>query len=325
MTTTLTVPYWTLLILKRGIGSPVVVKGIGPGKPALLIDASIYIFRPYFSLPEHWHHPENGFPLNAVYGFSRWLIHLLAQCRPARVMAAFDESLGQCFRNTLYADYKKSRTLPDEALGFQLETCKEVCRQLGVAVFASQEFEADDLLASAAHHCRQASYTPWVLSADKDLAQLLVGEYDRLWDFDRKPPLDRQGFIAQRGFDPRRMAELLALTGDPVDDIPGIPGVGVKTAAALLQRFESLAALLQGADVESLSGIRGGLKLAEKIDTLGEQVRLAHSLTLLRADALPDTSVSDFRWQGVSENALYFFEEAGLSPIAARLRRSGLL
>ena len=90
--------------------------------PAYLVDASIYIFRAYFSLPERWHSPE-GYPLNAVYGYTNFLIELLGQLpQPVHLAAAFDESLGSCFRNDIYPDYKASRELPDEALAFQLET-----------------------------------------------------------------------------------------------------------------------------------------------------------------------------------------------------------
>lgn len=292
-------------------------------EPVLLIDASIYIFRPYFALPENWHHPANGYPLNAVYGFSRWLLDLLAQQAPAGVMVAFDESLGECFRNTIYADYKCSRALPDDALAFQLETCKQVCKRLGLAVYASQRFEADDLLASAAHHCRAAKRPAWVISADKDLAQLLVAEADRLWDYDRKPALDRQAFVAERGFDPRRVAELLALTGDAVDDIPGVPGVGEKTAAALLRHYPSLASMLEEPETIAKSGIRGAARVAQKIAEHAEQIQLAHRLTRLRDDALPDTTVADFAWTTLAPGAAEFFAENGLQALDKRLQAVG--
>lgn len=276
-------------------------------------------------MPERWRHPDNGYPLNAVYGFSRWLIDLLAAQPVKLVLAAFDESLGQCFRNTLYADYKSSRELPDDALAFQLDTCKQVCHHLGVPVRASNTFEADDLLASAAFKCREAGIPAWILSADKDLAQLLVNEQDKLWDYDRKPALDRAIFTREHGFDPVRVGEMLALTGDPVDDIPGIPGIGVKTAAALLRQFDSLEALLAQPAAIAESGIRGAKKLAAKVASMEEQVRLARQLTALREDALPGAGLDDFQWRGVSADAEGFFEDAGLGALANRLRRSGLL
>lgn len=292
-------------------------------EPVLLIDASIYIFRPYFALPENWHHPANGYPLNAVYGFSRWLLDLLAQQAPAGVIVAFDESLGECFRNTIYADYKSSRVLPDDALAFQLQTCKQVCQVLGLATYASKQFEADDLLASAAHACREAGRPAWVISADKDLAQLLIDGQDRLWDYDRKPALCRQGFMAERGFDPRRVAELLAITGDAVDDIPGVPGIGEKTAAALLQCYASLGQILDQPESIAHCGIRGAARVAQKIADYSEQIRLAHRLTQLREDALPDAGVEDFRWAGVTAEATPFFAENGLQALSRRLQAIG--
>ena len=88
---------------------------------AVLVDASIYIFRAYFSLPERWHSPD-GYPLNAVYGYTLFLLELLEQVDCAPVGVAFDESLGSCFRNRIYPGYKASRELPDEALAYQLQT-----------------------------------------------------------------------------------------------------------------------------------------------------------------------------------------------------------
>ena len=111
-----------------------------------LIDASIYIFRAYFSLPDRWHTAE-GMPLNAVYGYVGFLLDFLAETEvPPHCAAAFDESLGTCFRNDIYAQYKASRELPDEALALQLEACRKVTECLGIPSYSGQRYEADDYL-----------------------------------------------------------------------------------------------------------------------------------------------------------------------------------
>ena len=100
-----------------------------------LLDASIYIFRAWFSMPDRWHTPD-GMPLNAVYGYTRFLLEFIEQQQPANLAAAFDESLGSCFRNDIYPAYKASRELPDEALAFQLEACRSVTELLAVPAFS---------------------------------------------------------------------------------------------------------------------------------------------------------------------------------------------
>lgn len=113
-----------------------------------LIDASIYIFQYYFSLPDHWFSEDDSYPTAAVYGYTAFLVRLLKKHQPQRIAACFDESLDQCFRNEIYPDYKSSRALPDEALAFQLRACQTITRLLGIATYASERYEADDLLGS---------------------------------------------------------------------------------------------------------------------------------------------------------------------------------
>lgn len=292
--------------------------------PVMLIDASIYIFRSYFSLPDAWHH-HNGMPVNAVYGFSRWLVDVLSHGPVSGVLVAFDESLGSCFRNDIYGAYKQSRELPDESLEFQLPLCQQVCQVLGVAVTASDRYEADDLIASAARLCREANLATRVLSADKDLAQLLLRDEDQLWDFGRKPALGREQFMASRGFDPAQVPDLLALMGDSVDDIPGVPGIGEKTAAALLGLYGSVECLLEQPETIADCGIRGAKRHAVAIAELEGQIRLAKKLASLREDALPGAAIEDFEYPGASDSAGAFFSSCGLESIGHYARNTGLL
>nr|WP_255771951.1 5'-3' exonuclease H3TH domain-containing protein [Microbulbifer guangxiensis] len=247
-----------------------------------MVDASVYIFRYYFALPPNWE-SRGGYPTEAVYGFTNFLLDLL-QRRPSHIACAFDESLGSCFRNELYPDYKCSRVLPDEALAFQLAACRSMAEALGIASFASERFEADDILATLTKLLNEDQ--PVIISRDKDLGQLLDRGAGSLWDFAADRHLDRDGVRARFGVAPRQIADFLALVGDSSDDIPGVPGVGPKTAAALLQHFESVEALLANpAGVADLA-IRGARGLARKLEDFADQIALAKRLASLE-EAVP--------------------------------------
>ncbi|TNF03002.1 MAG: flap endonuclease [Gammaproteobacteria bacterium] len=251
--------------------------------PLYLIDASIYIFRHYFVLPERWQ-SEEGFPTQAVYGYLGFLLSLLEQRQPEYIAAAFDESLGSCFRNQIYPPYKANRVLPDEALAFQLEACAEVTGLMGITPLASESHEADDIIGTLARRGQQHRQQIIVVSADKDLAQLLKDE-DLIWDFGRSEARDRQGVMDTLGVWPEQLADYLALVGDPVDHIPGVPGIGAKTAMAMLDRFGSLDTILVAGDALAEVPVRGASKLPMKIAGCREQLTMIRQLTGIAEDA----------------------------------------
>jgi 5'-3' exonuclease len=247
---------------------------------AYLIDSSIYIFRAWFSLPDNWHSPE-GWPLNAVYGYTRFLLEFLEDNTPAHCAAAFDESLGSCFRNEIYPAYKSSRELPDEALAFQLQACKHVTGLLGIACYAGPRYEADDYLASLAHLYREAGSPVSILTRDKDLGQIIQGPKDLWWDYAGGASLDVDAFAEKYGVRPEQFADYLALVGDPVDDVPGVPGVGAKTAIKLLEAYPGIDEL--GLHLEQLGnlGLRGAARIQVNLKEHWAQVQLAKRLTVL--------------------------------------------
>lgn len=251
--------------------------------PLYLIDASIYIFRHYFVLPERWH-SEAGFPTQAVYGYLGFLLSLLEKRQPKNIVAAFDESLGSCFRNDIYPPYKANRVLPDEALAFQLEACAEVTGLLGIAGLASNSHEADDIIGTLARRGQAQGQQVIVISGDKDLAQLLKAD-DLIWDFGRGDARDRQGIMDTMGVWPEQLADYLALVGDPVDHIPGVPGIGPKTATALLDHFGSLDKILTAGDRLVEVAVRGASRLPEKIESHREQLAVVRQLTGIAEDA----------------------------------------
>jgi 5'-3' exonuclease len=251
--------------------------------PVYLIDASIYIFRAWFSLPDRWH-TQDGFPLNAVYGYAAFLLDLLEEVAAGQeviIAAAFDESLRTCFRNKLYADYKQSRELPDEALALQLRCCRELTEVLCIASYGGIKYEADDYIGSLARLAREQGLSCCVVSRDKDLGQLLLGPQDTLWDAAGGGRMQRGEFTEKFGVAPEQLADYLALVGDPGDDIPGVPGIGAKTAAQLLQTFGSLDQLRYRFDQLSQSGIRGAARISQNLQHSWGQALLARSLVQL--------------------------------------------
>jgi 5'-3' exonuclease len=255
-----------------------------PVSAAYLVDASIYIFRAYFSLPERWFSPD-GYPLNAVYGYTLFLLELLETIGATPVAVAFDESLGSCFRNALYPGYKASRELPDEALAFQLAACREITGVLGLACYGGATHEADDYIATLAALQRSAGGTATVVSRDKDLGQLL-GAGDELWDFAAGTRLDAAGFLARFGVTPGQFPDYQGLVGDRIDDIPGVPGIGAKSGALLIQAFRDLETL--GANRHALDGLglRGAARISAALEEHWERALLSRELARLDA-AIP--------------------------------------
>ena len=151
--------------------------------PVHLVDASLYVFRAWHSMPPEFE-DRDGWPVNAVHGFTRFLLELLERQRPARIAVAFDESLDTNFRNELYPAYKANRDPAPEELKRQFAHCQRVCRALGLPVLADGRYEADDLIGSALGQVRRAGHAGLIISADKDLSQLLDAD-DEQWDYAR--------------------------------------------------------------------------------------------------------------------------------------------
>ena len=228
-----------------------------------LLDASIYIFRAWFGYPDTIVDSE-GRSVNAVYGYWRQLLTGLAEHRPVRMLAAFDESLFSGFRHQLYPDYKANRALPDDALAYQLTLCRQLTELLGICCRASQVYEADDVIYSAALVARQAGWPVDVVTRDKDLAQI-VGEGDAWCDWHSGSRLGHAQLTEKWGVTPYQIPEVLALAGDAVDNIPGVPGVGLKTAVSLVQHFGNLETLFTGLDQLPSLKIRGGSALKTRL------------------------------------------------------------
>lgn len=263
-----------------------------PASTLFLVDASLYVFRAWHSMPNEFHDTE-GWPTNAVHGFARFLLELLERVRPQHIAIAFDEALDSCFRNAIYPAYKANRESAPEELKRQFVHCRTLCRALGLSVLAHSQYEADDLIGSAVHATRPHGFRSVIVSADKDLSQLL-GDHDEQWDYARGLRWGASGVPERHGVEARQIADYLALTGDAIDNIPGVPGIGAKTAAALLTHFGTLDALLARVEEVPFLRLRGAASTAAKLRQHREQALLCRQLTTIALDAPLDQASSRF-------------------------------
>ena len=254
-----------------------------------LIDASVYVFRAHFSIPDDMV-DRDGNPVNALYGFCRFLGDFIEQVRPEHVAVAFDESLTTSFRNEIYPDYKANREPAPEELKRQFLQCRRYARALGLLECADASFEADDLIGTLVQRGRMRGRPSTIVSRDKDLTQLLSPD-DVFWDFAGKGKLAYESIADIFGVMPEQIADFLALAGDSVDNIPGVPGVGKKTASALLSHFGSLEAIYANLDKVHEVEVRGAKTLGVKLETHRDKAMLARRLTGIATDAPIDPTV----------------------------------
>ena len=248
-----------------------------------LVDSSIYVFRAWFTVPDHVVNKNNE-PVNAVYGFADFVFQFLQQAKPNYVGFAFDESLKSSFRNEIYPEYKANRDPAPEELKRQFKYCREFIDALGICEIGSAHYEADDLIGTLAHRMRNKGHKITILSSDKDLAQL-INENDVFWNFAKGQRHSIPQIKKQFGVYPNQIADQLAIAGDTVDNIPGVPGIGMATAAKLLNKFSSLDELLQNIHKISEMKIRGAKRVQNLIHDHQEELQLYRRLTGIECEA----------------------------------------
>lgn len=286
-------------------------------KPLFLVDASMYVFRAWFSMPNEFYDTANN-PTNAVQGFSRFVCELVEREKPERIVFAFDESLDSNFRNELYPAYKANRDPAPEELKKQFEYCRKLCRLLGFQVLSDGYFEADDLIGSALTLARKQGMASLIVSADKDLSQLL-GEHDEQWDYAKNVRWRLDGVKAKHGVHAHQLADYLGLTGDAVDNIPGVPGIGPKTAATLLSHFGSLDALLEKLDEVPYLRLRSAAQHAARLREHRETALLCRNLATIRCDApMPDNHNQGVRQATDTPALTALIEQLRFGPLTRR-------
>jgi len=282
------------------------------------VDASYFIFRAYYSMPPDMTDAD-GNATHALYGFARFLADMLENVGPQRIGVAFDHSLGSetSFRNGIFPAYKANREAPPADLERQFGLCREFCRHLGLAEFASCAYEADDIIGTLATRARAAGLCNVLMTRDKDLSQL-IRDGDVFWDYGNAR-YHYHDIGPRFGVVPERMADFLALTGDAVDNIPGVPGVGKKTAAGLLAIFSSLDELY--ANIERVPGLklRGAASVAAKLSAHKDTAYLARRLTGIVCDMPLEATLDDLKPRRPDLAALADFFDA--HRLGAILRR----
>jgi len=280
-----------------------------------LVDASMYVFRAWHSMPDEFHDAD-GWPTNAVHGFARFLLELLERERPRHIAIAFDESLDSCFRNAIYPAYKANRDPAPPELRRQFAWCKALCKAVGLVTLAHTDYEADDLIGTAVHVGRRDGFRSVIVSADKDLSQLLQAD-DEQYDFAKAVRWKADGVKARHGVHAHQIADYLALTGDAVDNIPGITGIGAKSAAILLAHFQSLDALLARIDEVPFLRLRGAAGMATRLREQREHALLWRQLTTIALDApLPEGGFA--RGRGDGEELASLSDWMGFGPLTRK-------
>ena len=247
-----------------------------------LVDASVFIFRAYYSVPIDLT-DRDGNPINAVHGFARFLGDLLERETPGHVAVAFDESLEQSYRNEIYPQYKANRDPAPPELKRQFSLCREVVRALGIAEYGSSRYEADDIIGTLVALGSREGQAVTIVSRDKDLTQLVTAR-DIYWDAVADVRYGHDDIEERFGVVPERMADFLALMGDAVDNIPGVPGVGRKTAATLLKHFSTLEGVYENLDAVPKLKFRGAGFVAQSLREHRELAFLSRQLTGIACD-----------------------------------------
>ncbi len=273
-----------------------------------LVDGSGYIFRAFHALPPLTR-KSDGLPVGAVAGFCNMLWKLLADARdtsvgvtPTHLAVIFDYS-SKTFRKELYPDYKANRSEPPEDLIPQFGLIREATKAFDLPCIELEGFEADDLIATYARLAEEAGADTTIISSDKDLMQLVtprVSMYDSMKD----RQIGRDEVIEKWGVPPEKMIDLQSLTGDSTDNVPGVPGIGPKTAAQLLEEYGDLDTLLARAEEIKQN------KRRENIIAFADQARLSRELVTLKTDTPVEDDLDSFKLEPQNGPKLIAFLKA---------------
>jgi DNA polymerase-1 len=276
-----------------------------------LVDGSGYIFRAFHALPP-MSRPD-GTPVNAVYGFTNMLAKLIDDASAEYLAVVFDTAR-KTFRNKIYPDYKAHRPEPPEELIPQFALVREATRAFNVASLELEGYEADDIIATLAHRGKAAGLQVVIVSSDKDLMQL-VNDVVTMQDPVKNRTIGRAEVIERFGVGPERVVDVQALAGDSTDNVPGVPGIGVKTAAELINAYGDLDTLLSRA---------GEIKQPKRRETLvanAELARVSRELVRLKDDVPLKEDLKALATRAPEPGTLFpFLETQGFRSTIARLR-----
>jgi DNA polymerase-1 len=276
-------------------------KAVTETRPRLfLIDGSSYIFRAFFAIP-----PLNnsaGLPTNAIFGFINLLLKLLKQYKPEYVAVVLDAGR-ETFRNQMFAGYKSSRPEPPAALLPQLPYFRRALDCLNLPLLELRGYEADDIIATLCEEMAGKHCDIVVVSSDKDLMQL-VTDGIKLLDSVKDRWIDAAEVYRKFGVSPEKVVQVMGLMGDTVDNIPGIRGIGEKTAIALIQQFETLENLFSRLDEVATLTLRGASRVRKILDDGREAAFLSRALATVKRDVPLAIGFAELEWIGFNQQKL---------------------
>jgi DNA polymerase-1 len=265
-----------------------------------LVDGSAYIFRAFFAMPPLSN--SAGLPTNAIYGFANMMLKFLKQHQPEFVVVALDAGR-ETFRNEIFTDYKGNRPEAPPDLVPQFPYIRKVLQSFNLPVLELPGYEADDIIATLCRKFSSAECERIVVSSDKDLMQL-VQDGVKLFDSAKERWIGLDQVKEKFGVDPAQVIDVMGLMGDAVDNIPGVKGIGEKTAIALIQQFYSLDNLYERiAEVEQ-SNLRGAARIRKILEQGKEAAFLSRALATVKADVPVDIELEQLRFRGFDREKL---------------------
>ena len=281
-------------------------------KKLFLIDGSGFIFRAFYALPPLTN--PDGIPINAVYGYCNMILNICEKFKPEKIIVVFDTKR-KTFRNDIYKDYKSNRKEPPEELIPQFPIIREATDALQIPRIEIEGYEADDIIASYTKEAEKKGLSVTIVSSDKDLMQL-VNKNTKMYDSMKNNYIGIKEVKEKFGVEPSKLIDVLALAGDSIDNIPGVSGIGVKTAAELINNYNNLENILDKAD-EIKQPKRRQILIDEK-----EKALISKELVALKYDIDLKNKVDTSLFKGINQKtALKFFQKHGFKNLISRFTK----
>ena len=267
--------------------------------PVYVVDAMNYIFRAYHGLPDNITSP-NGMLTNAVLGYLRTLLRIIKEQKPEYMAVAFESDTS--FRSSIFAEYKANRSQPPANLKAQFDYCRKITAAIGVAAFEADTYEADDVIGTITARMSEAGHPVIIVTGDKDMSQL-VCENVRIYDMAKDNWLNEMAVREKFGVDPTQIPDLLALNGDHIDNIPGVMGVGEKTAQQILSVCRNIEDVVH-THIDSKLKFRGRDAILKRIRDNMETVRTSRRLATICCDVPIEITPERLRYRRADHRVL---------------------
>ncbi|AHV37096.1 DNA polymerase I [Aeromonas hydrophila YL17] len=295
---------------------------MAPSNPLILVDGSSYLYRAFFASQQADLRTATGLPSGAVRVMANMMRSLRKQYPDCHVAVVFDAK-GKTFRDDIYPEYKANRASMPDDLRSQVAPIHQMIKAMGFPFLMVEGVEADDVIGTLARQATEKQLPVLISTGDKDMAQL-VSDHVTLIDTMKDVKTDREGVIEKFGVPPELIIDYLALMGDKVDNIPGMTGVGEKTALALLQGIGSIDEIAANLDKVAALGFRGSKAFADKFREQEEQVRLSYVLATIKTDVELEQSLEELELGPIDKEALLaVYREYELRNLIKELESGG--